>query len=183
MTNPQRRGLATHAIMSVDHISTPIWRCGPCSRASLFPSGALPFVMPAVAGISRCLIRDLSPLLLELPRSVSARKLPPHRRRRRVLDLEPMVGPLGDVARSAPLAHNPLAAEFVGVPRTRSALDHGIRGLGHNARPAAGEEAGQFALARLDRLPPESRPSISIRSKATNVARSPSSAIMLERAM
>jgi hypothetical protein len=44
----------------------------------------------------------------------------PHRRRRRILDLEPLPGSAGAVERAEPLRHDALAAELAGV------FDHDI---------------------------------------------------------
>ena len=76
-----------------------------------------------------------------------------HRRRIRVLELEPVLRPAGAVARAEPLRHDALKAHLAGVPEYALAIV-GEMLVQTQPRKAPTQQARERRLARLQRLAP-----------------------------
>src|SRR5262249_3932209 len=77
-----------------------------------------------------------------------------HRRRIRVLELEPVLRPAGAVARAEPLRHDALEAHLAGVPEYALAIVGEVL-VQTQPRKAPTQQARERRLARLQRLGPQ----------------------------
>src|SRR5262245_29232520 len=77
-----------------------------------------------------------------------------HRRRIRVLELEPVLRTAGAVARAEPLRHDALEAHLASVPEYALAIVGEVL-VQTQPRKATTQQARERRLARLQRLPPQ----------------------------